>query len=91
MNMLIVTRVHYTIDVAGGLIYSVYCYWLIGVFTERIDRIISAPYKYAIKPLIEKVRERRMRRNLTFDESEGTMRESLNDKLVNESSERDKQ
>jgi hypothetical protein len=52
MNMLIVTRVHYTIDVAGGLIYSVYCYWLIGVFTERIDRIISAPYKYAIKPLI---------------------------------------
>jgi hypothetical protein len=32
-----------------------------------------------------------MRRNLTFDESEGTVRESLNDKLVNESSERDKQ
>ena len=90
MNMLIVTRVHYTIDVAGGLIYSVYCYWLIGVFTERIDRIISAPYKYAIKPLIEKVRERRMRKNLAFDESEGTMRESLNDRLVNESGERGK-
>ncbi len=56
MNMLIVTRVHYTIDVVGGLIFSVYSYWLIGKFTERIDRVISAPYKYVIKPLIEKVK-----------------------------------
>ncbi len=56
MNMLIVTRVHYTIDVVGGLIFSVYSYWLIGQFTERIDRVISAPYKYVIKPLIEKVK-----------------------------------
>jgi hypothetical protein len=67
MNMLIVTRVHYTIDVAGGLIFSVYCYWLIGQFTERIDRVVSAPYKYAIKPLIHKIKERKMRRNLVFE------------------------
>ena len=85
MNMLIVTRVHYTIDVTGGLIFSVYCYWLIGQFTEKIDRVISVPYKYVIRPLIDKVRDIRMRRNLVFEENEGTVRKSLNDKLVNES------
>lgn len=29
MNMLIITRVHYTADVVGGLIFSVYFYWLV--------------------------------------------------------------
>lgn len=67
MNMLIVTRVHYTIDVAGGLIFSAYSYWLIGHFTETIDRIISAPYKYVIRPLIEKIKARRMRNKLVFE------------------------
>jgi hypothetical protein len=27
MNMLIITRVHYTADVIGGLVFSIYFYW----------------------------------------------------------------
>jgi len=61
MNMLIITRVHYTVDVIGGLVFSVYSYWVIGKLTVYIDMAISLPYKYGIQPLIKRVQEKRLK------------------------------
>ncbi len=63
MNLLIITRVHYTADIIGGLIFSVYYYWVAGLHTERIDKIGNSPYLYGIKPLIDRFKARRQRNN----------------------------
>ncbi len=61
MNMLIITRVHYTADIVGGLIFSVYFYWLVGFHMIWIDKAASLPYVYAIKPLVDQFQIRRNR------------------------------
>jgi hypothetical protein len=44
MNMLIVTRVHYTIDVGGGLLFSFFFYRFCSKNVYWIDRLMSLPY-----------------------------------------------
>ncbi len=65
MNMLIITRVHYTVDIMGGLIFSIYMYWLAGQLTVQIDKLISLPYTHVIKPLISKIRIKINERRIT--------------------------
>lgn len=59
MNMLIITRVHYTADVIGGLIFAVYFYWVVVEKLIWVDKLASLPYSFVIKPIIEKVKKSR--------------------------------
>lgn len=52
MNMLLITRVHYTIDVAGGLIFAFFFHWFASKVVFYFDWLLSTPLmfgKYAIR------------------------------------------
>lgn len=51
MNMLVTTKVHYIIDVIGGLIYSIWFYRLAIQGVQKFDRLVSLPY-VALQKLI---------------------------------------
>lgn len=57
MNLLIITRVHYTADVIGGLVFSIYFYWLTCSYLKELDKLISLPYTYIFLPLYKRVQE----------------------------------
>lgn len=58
MNMLIITRVHYTADVVGGLIFSVYFYWAVSYRLVWIDKLASLPFFLVVKPIINRYKKR---------------------------------
>ena len=43
--MLLVARVHYTIDIVGGLIYSAVFYRIVGENLSFFDHLMNAPFK----------------------------------------------
>ncbi len=51
--MLLIGRVHYTIDIFGGFIYSLYFYDLVDKNLSFFDQLMNCPYK-----LVEIVREK---------------------------------
>jgi hypothetical protein len=51
MNMLLITRVHYTVDVAAGLIYAFIFYGLAEQIVSYFDWLISLPYLLGKKAL----------------------------------------
>ena len=59
MNMLTIVRVHYTIDIAGGLIFSIFWSRNVNPFIYYCDWIISLPY-VAGKKLVEKWKDSNM-------------------------------
>lgn len=44
MNMLLLTRVHYTIDIAGGLIYAFFFYGMAEKIVVYFDWLLSGPF-----------------------------------------------
>lgn len=47
MNMLLITRVHYTIDVAAGLVFSLFFHGVAGKWVYYFDWLLSLPYLLA--------------------------------------------
>jgi hypothetical protein len=44
INMLTITRVHYTIDVIGGVIFANFSFTAVGWLVKYLDWIVSLPY-----------------------------------------------
>lgn len=44
MNMLLITRVHYTIDVAGGLVFAFFWSRIAERYVSYFDWLVSLPY-----------------------------------------------
>jgi hypothetical protein len=44
MNMLLITRVHYTIDVAGGIVFAYFFHKFCSKNIKYMDKILSLPY-----------------------------------------------
>lgn len=44
MNLLLITKVHYVVDIAGGLIYAAWFYRLTRRFVFYFDKLVSLPY-----------------------------------------------
>jgi xanthine/uracil permease len=44
VNMLLITKVHYMADIAGGLIFALWFYWLGAKIVVYVDKLISLPY-----------------------------------------------
>jgi hypothetical protein len=61
MNMLLVTRVHYTIDVAGGLVFAIFISKFIGKYLFYLDWLLSFPL-LAGKIALRKYRESKTKR-----------------------------
>jgi hypothetical protein len=57
MNMLIVTRVHYTIDVGGGLLFSFFFYGFCCNYVYWIDRLMSFPYVVGKKIYVKMIKK----------------------------------
>jgi formate/nitrite transporter FocA (FNT family) len=53
MNMLTITRVHYTVDIAGGLIFAFFAHKMVAKIVFYGDWLLSAPYL-----AVKKFRER---------------------------------
>jgi membrane-associated phospholipid phosphatase len=58
INVLLITEVHYSIDVVGGLILSVWAFRTSKRIVEYIDKFISLPFK-AGECLIQKYRQKK--------------------------------
>jgi len=61
MNMLVITRVHYTIDIGAGLLFACFFYKLCCDYVCWIDKFISIPYLIG-KKVQEKVKNIKIRR-----------------------------
>ncbi len=59
--MLLIGRVHYTIDVFGGLIYSLYIYDLIDKNLSFFDQLMNCPYRL-IDIVKEKVKQKLLKK-----------------------------
>jgi hypothetical protein len=46
MNMLLITKVHYVIDIAGGLVFAVFFHRLADRRTSFIDKTLSLPHRF---------------------------------------------
>lgn len=55
--MLLIGRVHYTIDIFGGLFYSLYFYKLVDENLSFFDQIMNAPYNL-VDVVKEKVKQK---------------------------------
>lgn len=44
MNLLLITKVHYVVDIAGGIIYAVWFYRLARLLVVYFDKLVSLPY-----------------------------------------------
>ncbi len=47
MAMLVVLRVHYTIDVVGAGVYAAFFYQFVNSYIESFDRVFNAPFALA--------------------------------------------
>ncbi len=43
VNLLLVTHVHYFVDIVGGLVYSSWCFWMVGKMVKWTDWVLSLP------------------------------------------------
>ena len=48
VNMLLITQVHWMVDIIGGLIFSVWCYRTIQRVIGFIDMVVSLPYRFTV-------------------------------------------
>jgi membrane-associated phospholipid phosphatase len=55
--MLVVSRVHYTIDVFGGLFFAGFCFWMVDNYTWVFDQVMNAPYR-VVQIVKQKVQKR---------------------------------
>lgn len=76
MNMLLITRVHYTIDVAAGLVYAFFVFSLIERVVSYFDWLLSLPY------LLGKMAFERCRRFARRNRNEGSPKSSLEDLIL---------
>jgi hypothetical protein len=53
MNLLLITKVHYVIDIIGGIIFAVWYYRQAIRITLYIDKLLSLPF-YITKTLYQK-------------------------------------
>lgn len=44
MNMLLITRVHYVVDIAGGLIFAIWYHRTATRYVLYIDKFLTLPY-----------------------------------------------
>lgn len=44
LNILLITKVHYMVDIVGGLIFSIWWYRTSIRYVRYVDRIISLPF-----------------------------------------------
>jgi hypothetical protein len=44
INMLLITKVHYTADIVGGLVFAIWLYWMGGKAVVYFDKVLSFPY-----------------------------------------------
>ncbi len=42
--MLLITRVHYTADIVGGLVFSLFFYKIAEIYKISIDKMLNGPY-----------------------------------------------
>lgn len=45
MNMLIITHVHYTVDVVGAVMYSGWFYYISQKYIKYVDKLGNLPYQ----------------------------------------------
>lgn len=62
MNMLLITRVHYTVDVAAGLVYAFFFYGLAEKIISYFDWLVSLPYLLG-KKVFDKYHQNKKNRN----------------------------
>ena len=60
MNMLLITRVHYTIDVAGGLVFAFFWSRFAERYISYFDWLLTLPY-VAGRKVLEKCKENKIR------------------------------
>ena len=68
VNMLLITKVHYMVDVVGGIVFAVFAYRTFIRFVQYVDKILSLPFVWG-KMLYEKCRKRSDRANDHKDEA----------------------
>jgi len=70
MNMLTITRVHYTIDIVGGLIFSFFMHRNVAPLVYCADWIISQPYSLSVKAIaaFKKYRSKKISTSLLVEE-----------------------
>ena len=56
MNMLIMVRVHYTIDIVAGLLFSIFIYGIISRWIGWCDLLGNLPYIIVVKPVIKLIK-----------------------------------
>jgi hypothetical protein len=49
INLLIMTKVHYTVDIIGGLIFATYAHYLASRTVFYTDKMMNFPYWLALK------------------------------------------
>lgn len=72
MNMLTITRVHYTVDIAGGLVFAFFAHKMVAKIVFYGDWLLSAPYL-----AVRKVRERGQRRVGGGEAADASLEERL--------------
>lgn len=73
MNMLTIVRVHYTVDVAGGLVFAFFFHKLAGRIVYYWDWILNLPY-FLVKKGVQRYRGRKIAEtNLTDNKNESNM------------------
>lgn len=76
MNMLLITRVHYTIDIAGGIFYAFFLYNFASRLIFYMDWVLSVPYLLGKKAL------RRYRQGREKESIQYASLHSLEDKML---------
>ena len=44
MNLLLITKVHYVVDLVGGLVFAIWYYWIAGFCVIYFDKLMSFPF-----------------------------------------------
>ena len=52
MNLLLITKVHYVVDLVGGLVFAIWYYWISGFVFIYFDKFMSLPF-FAVKWIYE--------------------------------------
>ncbi len=64
MNMLITVRIHYTIDVIAGLLFSIFIYQVISKGGKYCDMLGNLPYLVFGRPVVKFIEKKRRKNNI---------------------------
>jgi hypothetical protein len=59
MNMLITVRIHYTVDVIAGLLFSIFIYQLMSKGVKYCDMLGNLPYLVFGRPVVKFIQKKR--------------------------------